>query len=498
MSPEPGKAAPLLRMADIEKSFPGVRALAGASLDLRQGEVHALVGENGAGKSTLIKILTGVQEQDSGTIEIDGRSVHFNSPIDAQRAGLATIYQEFTLIPALTIRDNLFLGREKTRRGFIDKRSELVRSEEILSKLGLEISPETTIARLTVAQQQLVEIGRALVTDARLLVMDEPTAALTPGEVESLFKILRELTADGLAVIFISHRLDEVFTIANRITVLRDGQTVDTRPVEKYDRNQLIEQMVGRSIANEYPRSTQTEQSGGLEIKNLAGTNVHNVTFSTKRGEILGFAGLMGAGRTDIARLIFGADARSRGEIRLDGKPLHITSPREAIANGICLLTEDRKSQGLVLIASALENFAIPNLNRWSKLSFVDFSEERSRFLHHVENLRIKIASPDQRAESLSGGNQQKLLVARWLETNSQVVIFDEPTRGIDVGAKYEMYLLIGELAAAGKVVIVISSELPELLGICHRILVMRRGQIAGEIKDVTHSRQEDIMAMAV
>ena len=488
----------LLTMSGIRKSFPGVVALAGASFDLQAGEIHALVGENGAGKSTLIKILTGVQHQDGGTIELYGSIVGFDTPLAAQQARIATIYQEFTLIPALSVCANMFLGREKSRAGFINAAEESAKAKSILARLGLSINVETPVAELTIAQQQLVEIGRALASDAKILVMDEPTAALTPKEVESLFQILRELAAQGIGMIFISHRLDEIFAIADRITVLRDGATLETRATTEYTRQQLIELMVGRAIEEEYPKTNTTVLASGLEIRGLRGGLVHDLSFTAHRGEVLGIAGLMGAGRTEVVRLIFGADLPEHGEIWLDGNRLSIHSPREAIAHGICLLTEDRKAQGLILRASTIDNFALPNLKSWSRFGFINRQKELSSFQKHVANLKLRISSPEQLAENLSGGNQQKLLVARWLGTNSQVVIFDEPTRGIDVGAKYEMYLLIGELAKHRKVVIVVSSELPELLGICDRILVMRRGRLAGEIADARVARPEDVMSLAV
>ena len=488
----------LLRMSGIRKTFPGVIALESATFELKSGEVHALVGENGAGKSTLIKILTGVQHQDGGIIELYGSHVTFNSPLDAQQALLATIYQEFTLVPSLSVRANLFLGREKSRAGFLNEREEASKAKTILAKLGLAIDVETSVSELTIAQQQLVEIGRALASDAKILVMDEPTAALTPTEVRALFVVLRELAEQGIGMIFISHRLDEIFEIADRITVLRDGATIETRAASNFTRRQLIELMVGRNIEEEYPKVKTQPKTEGLEVRNLKGGIVQDVSFTANRGEIVGIAGLMGAGRTEVVRMIFGADKLENGTISLDGKKTKASSPREAIAQGICLLTEDRKTQGLILRAAAKDNFALPNLKLWSVLGFIDKAKELSRFQKHVANLKIRISDAEQLAENLSGGNQQKLLVARWLETNSQVVIFDEPTRGIDVGAKYEMYLLIGELALQGKVVIVVSSELPELLGICDRILVMRRGRIAGEITDVRTAKQDDVMALAV
>jgi len=363
--------------------------------------------------------------------------------------------------------------------------------------MGVEIDPQAKVADLSIAQQQTVEIARAMIADARILVMDEPTAALAPHEVEALFAVLRELAKRGIGIIFISHRLDEVFAISDRITVMRDGQTIDTQPTKSMTRKHLIEQMVGRSLEDEFPKVAAKLGEVRFEVRHLIGGPVTDVSFSVRAGEVLGLAGLMGAGRTEIARLIFGADRKESGEILLDGKAIDVSTPRDAILRGICLLTEDRKAQGLVLIASSKDNFALPNLSRWSRLGWINRPMEKTRFFERVKSLNIRLSGPEQRVADLSGGNQQKLLVARWLETNSQVIIFDEPTRGIDVGAKYEMYLLINELAAQGKVIIVISSELPEVLGISDRILVMREGRVAGEITDVRNATQEAIMALA-
>jgi ABC-type sugar transport system ATPase subunit len=487
----------LLDMQGIEKAFPGVQAVSSGSLTLNAGEIHALVGENGAGKSTLIKILTGVHNADAGRTTMAGEPVRFDTPLQAQRAGIATIYQEFTLVPHLSVRANLALGRERTRRGFIDAEHERNLTLATFERLGVSIDPEAPVSGLNIAQQQLVEIARAIATDARVLVMDEPTAALTPREVDSLFAILRELAGRGIGVVFISHRLDEVFEIAGRVTVMRDGETIGSWPVAALSKNELIEHMVGRPLEKEFPKVAAALGDVCFEVRGLSGGRINNLSFSLRHGEVLGLAGLMGAGRTDVARLVFGADRKVGGEILLDGKRLSIRGPRDAIRHGICLLTEDRKTQGLVLQASARVNFALPSLHSWSRAGFVDQSRETSRFLHHVENLNIRVASPDQPAEHLSGGNQQKLLVARWLEADSRVIIFDEPTRGIDVGAKYEMYLLINDLAAAGKAIIVISSELPEVLGISDRILVMREGTITGEVTDVETATQEAVMALA-
>jgi ABC-type sugar transport system ATPase subunit len=484
-------------MQGIEKAFPGVQAVSSGALTLRAGEIHALVGENGAGKSTLVKILTGVHGADGGRIRLSGRDVAFDSPLEAQRAGIATIYQEFTLVPHLTVRANISLGRERTRRGFIDDAREREVAESTFARLGVSIDPDATVSELNVARQQLVEIARAIATDARILVMDEPTAALTPREVEGLFAILRELAGRGIGVLFISHRLDEVLEIAGRVTVMRDGATIGTFEAAGLSKNRLIEQMVGRALDEEFPKVAANRGDVLFEVRGLTGGRIRNLSFSVRRAEVLGMAGLMGAGRTDVARLVFGADRKTAGEIFLDGKRVEINGPRDAIRSGICLLTEDRKAQGLVLMAPAIDNFSLPSLRNWSRLGFVDRSLETARFARHVDALNIKVASPDQPVEHLSGGNQQKLLVARWMETDSRVIIFDEPTRGIDVGAKYEMYLLINDLAAAGKAVVVISSELPEVLGISDRILVMREGVITAEIEDAASATQEAVMELS-
>jgi ribose transport system ATP-binding protein len=488
----------LLRMVNIRKSFPGVKAISQASFELYSGEIHALVGENGAGKSTLIKILTGAQGTDSGDIYLSEKSVIFNSPIEAQHAGIAAIYQEFTLVPSLPVHANLFLGRERTRKGFINSKDEKIAARNIFEKLKVKIAPETLISDLSIAHQQLVEIARTLASDAKILVMDEPTAALAPREVENLFEILAGLKRQGIGIIFISHRLDEVFAIADRITVMRDGRTIGVWTTGALDRKELIKQMVGRSLEEEYPGKYADKGDTILEAKNISGGKVDNISFSIRRGEVLGIAGLMGAGRTELARLLFGADKKESGEIYLADKIIKINSPQDAIKYGICLLTEDRKAQGLVLGASCIDNFALPNLPSWSRLGFINHKVEKTKFIKRAASLKIRLSSPEQKAEDLSGGNQQKLLVARWLETNFEVIMFDEPTRGIDVGAKFEMYLLIHNLAANGKAVIVISSDLQEILGISDRILVMREGHLAGEIDNATSTTQEEIMALAI
>ncbi len=498
--PDAGEAPPpLLSVAGIEKSFPGVKALKGVRLRLHRGEVHAIVGENGAGKSTLIKILAGVHRPDAGTTHIDGRSVHFSTPIEAQQAGIAVIYQEFNLIPGLTVRENILLGHEQASWGFFSKRKEHRIVEELFERMNVRIDPEAICAELSVAQQQLVEIAKSLSVGARIIVMDEPSATLTNQEVETLFTIIRDLKSQDIGIIYISHRLDEIFAVADVVTVLRDGEYIGTHPINTVDRDRLIEMMVGRSIENEFPKHKHPIGEVRLEVRDLAAApDAPGASFQVHRGEVVGLTGLVGAGRTELARLIFGADRASRGTILLDGAPIAIRSPQDAIEQGICLLTEDRKAQGLVLGLSSRENFALANLDHWSRFGFVRKGEERNRFEQYIESLKIKVSHQDQLAQNLSGGNQQKVLIARWLESNSDVIIFDEPTRGIDVGAKYEIYLLMNKLAEAGKAIIMISSELPEVLGMSDRILVMHEGRISGEIQDVAHATQEDIMSLAV
>ena len=492
-------AEPLLEMRGIVKSFPGVQALRGVDLSLRTGEVLALLGENGAGKSTLMKVLGGAHRADEGTLSIDGRVTPFDSPLDSRNAGVAVIYQEFNLVPGLTAVENIFLGQEVTRAGFVAQKQERERAAALFKRLGVEIDLDVPCRRLTTAQQQLVEIAKALAFDARIIVMDEPSAALTSHEVERLFEIIRDLKRHGIGIIYISHRLDEVFTVADRVTVLRDGRNVGERPIAQITRNQMIELMVGRELKDEFPARAVTLGAPRLEVSGLRrGRAVRDVSFAVRRGEILALTGLVGAGRTETARLIFAADPREAGEIRLDGNVLALRSPQDAIAAGIGLLTEDRKLQGLVLRHSVRENFGLPNLTWLSRRGFVQLGQERTHFARYVDQLRIKVPNQEQRAGNLSGGNQQKVVLAKWLARNCDVLIFDEPTRGIDVGAKYEIYLLLNELAAAGKAIVMISSELPEVLGMADRILVMHEGRVTGEIADARRATQEQIMQLAV
>ncbi len=486
-------------MTGIEKSFPGVRAIKHGRLELLPGEVHALLGENGAGKSTLIKILAGAQRPDAGTIRIDGRAEEIHSPLDAQRLGIAVVYQEFNLVPALTARENIFLGREKTRGGFTLPATERQEAEAIFRRINIQIDPETPCRDLTVAQQQCVEIAKALSQNARIIVLDEPSAVLTDREVEKLFAIIRDLQSHGIGIIYISHRLDEIFAIADRATVMRDGEYIDTQPVAQLTRERIIELMVGRKLDQEFPKQRAARGAERLVVRNLQRSDkVKNVSFHVHAGEVLALTGLVGAGRTETVRLIFGADQPDSGSIELDGKLLHLRGPRDAIRAGIGLLTEDRKAQGLVLGLSVRENFGLPNLPAFTSGGFVQRQRERDAFAGYVETLRIKISDHDQLAKNLSGGNQQKVVLAKWLERHCDVIIFDEPTRGIDVGAKYEIYLLINQLAAQGKAILMISSELPEVLGMADRILVMHEGRITGEITDVPTATQQDVLKLAM
>ncbi len=489
---------PLFEALEIVKSFTSVRALRSANLELHAGTIHALVGANGAGKSTLVKIMTGALAADSGELRMNGEKVSFHSPIAAWRKGIATIYQEFSLVPSLSIRANLFLGHERSHRGRIDEDYELREGRRILDLLGVRLDLETQVRDLSVAHQQLVEIARALAGQSRMLIMDEPTASLSPREADRLFAIMRDLAGHGMSIVFISHRLEEILSLAGWVTIMRDGETLETRRASELDRAYLIEKMTGRVLTDEFPPAGRPVSQPALEIRELSGGRLSGLSFVAHRGEVLGLAGLVGSGRTELVRLIFGADRADHGTILIDGQPVSIGSPRDAIAKGLCLLTEDRKAEGLFLNGTILHNFALPNLACWSHFGWIDRHREESRFDKRLAELKLAVATPEQLAGQLSGGNQQKLLVARWLESDAQIVIFDEPTRGIDAVARHDMYLLIDQLARQGKTIIVVSSDFQETLGLCDRILVMREGRIAGEITDVTKATAERIMALAV
>ncbi len=491
--------APLLTMRGIDKKFPGVQALKNVSLELYPGEVLALIGENGAGKSTLIKILGGVYRADAGDILIENQPIEILYPAAGQQAGISIIYQELNLIPDLTVRENIFLGKEKTKMGFINAAEEKRQVRQLFEKIGSAINVEARCGDLTVGQQQAVEIAKALSINAKIIVMDEPSAALTVAEVAHLFQIIGDLKKQGIGIIYISHRLEEIFEIADRIMIIRDGEHIHTCPIDNITHKKLIELMVGRPLELEFPKHQPRPGQERLRVENLCSADaVRNVSFSARTGEILGFAGLVGAGRSETMRLIFGADLADSGRIFINEKEVTIRTPKEAIKNRICLLTEDRKNHGLILIHTCRENFGLPNLDLFSRGLFLDQQKEKSSFFNYIQQLKIKIASSEQMVMNLSGGNQQKVVLAKWLARQADIIIFDEPTRGIDVGTKLEIYLLISQLAAEGKTVLMISSELPEILGMSDRIIVMHEGQIKGEITDVAKATQEDILSMAI
>lgn len=490
-----------LQMKHITKRFPGVLALNDVQFSLRRGEVHALLGENGAGKSTLMKILSGVYQPDEGEIIFEDKPVSFSDPLSAQNVGITIIHQEFNLFPELTVEENIFIGREfcKKNRWRLDEKQQRQATIEILQKLNLAIKPDTLVADLTVAQQQMVEIAKAISVNARILIMDEPTAALTETEIESLFRVTRLLKEQGTGIVYISHRLEELALIADRATVMRDGQYISTVDYECVKISDLIAMMVGRDLGNIYPRREALQQRiPVLEVNGLTRKGVLNdINFTLYRGEILGFAGLMGAGRTELARVIFGADSIDSGTLKLNGKETVIKDISDAIQQGISYLTEDRKKEGLALNLSVERNIMLGNYPEYSdRFGNVDSRRCQQTSEEQVKALRIKTPNLEQAALNLSGGNQQKIIIARWVCKDTDILIFDEPTRGIDVGAKLEIYELMNRLVAKGKSIIMISSELPEVLGMCDRILVMRSGRITGELS-AKEATQEKIMQYA-
>lgn len=490
-----------LQMSHITKRFPGVLALSNVDFALRKGEVHALLGENGAGKSTLMKILSGVYQPDEGDIIFEGQSVSFANPLSAQSAGITIIHQEFNLFPELTVEENIFIGREfcKNNRWRLDEKQQRQAAIDILQKLNLNISPETLMADLTVAQQQMVEIAKAISVNAKILIMDEPTAALTETEIDSLFQVTRLLKEQGTGIVYISHRLEELALIADRATVMRDGQFIATVDYDAVKISDLIAMMVGRDLGNIYPRrGPLAQRKPVLEVSGLTRNGVlNNIDFTLYQGEILGFAGLMGAGRTELARAILGADPIDGGTLKLNGKVTVIKDIPDAIQQGISYLTEDRKKEGLALGLSVERNIMLGNYPEYSdRYGNVDSKRCQKTSEEQVKALRIKTPHLEQAALNLSGGNQQKIIIARWVCKDTDILIFDEPTRGIDVGAKLEIYELMNRLVAKGKSIIMISSELPEVLGMCDRILVMRNGRITGELAS-DDATQEKIMQYA-
>ena len=489
----------VLEMRNVTKRFPGVLALNNVQFSLRPGEVHCLVGENGAGKSTLMKILAGAQPMDSGEIILSDEPVTIHSPHHAQQLGISMIYQEFNLSPYLSVAENIFLGREPRLGGtpFINWKKMYADAREILGRIRVDLDVRKPVNECSVAQQQMVEIGKAISFNSKIIVMDEPSATLTEHELRALFDLIRTLRRQGIGLIYISHRLEEIFEIGDRVTVMRDGEYVGTNAVCDVTRDDIIRMMVGRELKDEFPKETFERGAERLRVGGLTRHGAFsNVSFATHCGEIVALTGLVGAGRTEVARAIFGADRIDGGQIHLDGKPVTVRSPQDAIRQGIGLLTEDRKGQGLVLGMTVRENTTLANLRSLVKFLFVNRREERSVTERYVRELQIKTPSIEQVVQNLSGGNQQKVVLAKWLFTQSKFLIFDEPTRGIDVGAKVEIYKLMNELVRKGVSILMISSELPEVLGMCDRILVMHEGRLAGELsrKDAT---QERIMQIA-
>ncbi len=489
---------PILTLTGVGKRFPGVVALRGVTLEVEPGEGHVLLGENGAGKSTLINLLAGVYAADEGEITFDGKPYRPRTPTDAFRAGIRVVHQELSMLMQMTVAENLMFERLPQRRGIVDYRETNRRAAQLLDEVGLDVAPTTQVSRLGVAQMQLIEIAKTLVFESKLLILDEPTATLTSKEVDRLFDILRRLKTRGVTIVYISHRLQEIGEIGDRVTVLRDGQLVATRPLAGLTIPEIVRMMVGRSVTDERAFRADVAVSGeALRVEGLRRNALSpSVSFSVGKGEIVGVAGLVGSGRTETARAIFGADPKIAGEISVEGARVAIESPRDAVQCGLCLMTEDRKGQGLLLGMSCAENITITDLAKISRYGLIERAEERRAATRLVADLRIKTPSIDQTVRNFSGGNQQKVVIAKWLFRGSRVLLCDEPTRGIDVGAKAEIYDLLWTLAAEGRGVLFISSELPELIAISHRIIVFAKGRVVGEVVRAEFD-QHRILSMA-
>lgn len=491
----------LVLMEGIDKTFPGVHALNQCKFELRPGEVHALVGENGAGKSTLMKVLAGVYSKDAGRIVYKGKEVEIPNPRAAQHLGISMIHQELNLMPHLTVAQNIFIGREPRRnvRFMLDDKALNEQAQQLFAKMHLNLNPRTKVADLTVAKQQMVEIAKALSFNAEVLIMDEPTAALTESEIDELFRIIRDLRAKGVGIVHISHRLEELKQISDRVTVMRDGRYIDTVQTQEAAIDRVISMMVGRTIYEATPEVPEKpSEEIVLEVKNLKRGNVFkDVNFNLKKGEILGFAGLVGAGRTEVARAVFGADPIDSGEVYVQGKKVHIESPNDAVKHGIGYLSEDRKRYGLALGMDVEENIVLASFKKFLQaIGWVNQALIHTTAQQFVGALAIKTPSLQQKVKNLSGGNQQKVIIGKWLTADTSILIFDEPTRGIDVGAKSEIYRLLNDLAQQGKSIIMISSELPEILRMSHRVVVMCEGRVTGEL-NIADATQEKIMQYA-
>ncbi len=488
----------LVEMKGITKTFPGVVALDDVSFDCRAGEVHAVVGENGAGKSTLMKILAGVYQPDEGSILIEGESVRLASPHDAQLHRVSIIYQELNLLPDLNVAENVFLGREpRGRLGILDEGGEAERAREVLQRLGVDIDPGTKLGRLSMAQQQMVEIAKALSLNARVVIMDEPSAALGGRDLEYLFRVIRALKEQGVGVIYISHRIAEIFEVADRVTVFKDGKVVGTFPVAEVDRPELVRLMIGRSFSETFPQRGSTPGEEILRIDGLrVGERLKDIHLTARRGEVIGISGLVGAGRTELAQAIFGSRRIDGGEIHVAGKKVNLRTPRQALRHKIGYLTEDRNAEGLVMGQTVMENAALPSLTKRQRWGVVNRKREREVVEETTHDLRLRAPSLGADVENLSGGNRQKVVLAKWLISGPELIIFDEPTRGIDVGAKAEIWQLMRDLADQGKAIVMISSELPEIVGMSDRVYVMHRGMIVGELNG-EQATEEQVMMLA-
>lgn len=489
---------PRIELRDVEKSFPGVKALSNVNFSVKKGTVHVLCGENGAGKSTLMKIINGIYHPDKGHIFMDGKEVKINNPIEARKHGISMIFQELNYISEITIEQNMFLGCEPVNKlGAVDWKEIRKRTLELMKRENLPYAPETKLKDLTVSDIQMLEILKAVSYDSDVIIMDEPTSAITNKEVKVLFDKIADLKAKGVSIIYISHKMEEIFRIADDITVMRDGSVVDTRPASELDIDTVISLMVGRKITNVYPKEELPIGDKVLEVEALThGKVFRNINFNVRAGEIVGFAGLMGAGRTEVARAVFGLDSYTTGKITIKGKKIKADSVQESIEKGMVMLSEDRKRYGIIRVRSVLENVSLPNLHQFIKMGRLNAKKEGTAVKSICDRMRVKTPTLDTSVDSLSGGNQQKVVLAKWMLRNPDILILDEPTRGIDVGAKFEIYKLITDLAREKKAVIMISSELPELLGMCDRIYVMAKGKISGELTKADCT-QENVMKLA-
>lgn len=485
----------ILTLKNITKEFPGVKALDDVTINIERGTIHGLVGENGAGKSTLIKVLAGIYQPNKGEIILDGKPCRFNSPIEARRAGISVVHQEIKLAEPLSVAENMFLGNVQLKNGLVDWKGMRRRAREIVEDLGMDIDINAQVSSLTVAKKQIVEIMHAINNNSRILIMDEPSAVLTDRELEVMFRIVKQLRDEGITIIYISHRLDEIFGLCSNVSVLRDGCHIDTIPVASVDRQGLINMMVGREMGQEYPKEVGNVGGTILEVKNLSRGILQDISFEVKSGEVFGISGLVGAGRTELARAILGIDKPESGEVYVRGKKVHYRTFADAIRDGLGLIPEDRKLQGLIQIMSVKRNTTLVNMKRVLRAGVISSSLEEKLSKEYADKLHVVTPSMETEVQYLSGGNQQKVVIAKWLFQNSEILFLDEPTRGIDVGAKAEIYRLINRMAKEGKTIIMISSEMPELLGMCDRIMVMHEGHKMGEL-NAAEATQAKIMAL--